>query len=109
MSMYPSQLKCVLTRLSLALAAVLCFSGVLLKVNGQEVSASAALPNLRPGNVRLSTYSVRPGDLVKVSWNMTNSGTAFSPASFTGLHLGTSPTTPPFGDFLSLTFSTPEI
>jgi hypothetical protein len=110
---YPLQLRCVQTRHGLVLVALLFFS-LALTVMGQEaaasvVSATAARPNLAPGNVHLNTYSARPGDLITVSWNMTNSGTAFSPASFTGLHLGTSPTTPPIGDSLSLTFVTPEI
>jgi hypothetical protein len=66
-------------------------------------------PNLIPLNVVLSSYSARPGDVINVAWTMTNAGSANCPASFTGLHLGTSASAPPLTDPLDLIFITPEI
>src|SRR5688500_3777983 len=75
-----------------------------------SLSISAAnRPNLIPSNVGLSSYSIRPGDLLTVTYTMTNAGSGHCPASFTGLHIGTSPTIRPSNDPLNLTFTTPDI
>lgn len=66
-------------------------------------------PNLIPQNVTVSAFQVRPGDQLTVTWTTTNSGNANCPASITGLHLGTSATTPPTTDGLNLKVATPEI
>ncbi|HEX7859457.1 MAG TPA: CARDB domain-containing protein [Verrucomicrobiae bacterium] len=60
-----------------------------------QVHANAALPNLIPRNVALSTYSARQGDIVRVAWTTTNSGSAGTfGGSFTGIYISSS-TTPP--------------
>ena len=66
-------------------------------------------PNLVPQNVVLSAYSARPGDAISIAYTITNSGNGFCPASLTGIHLGTSATTPPTSDGLNLRIATPEI
>ena len=78
---------------------------------GDATLGTSALnrPNLIPSNVGLSSYSIRPGDLLTITYTMTNAGSGHCPASFTGLHIGTSPTVRPSNDPLNLTFTTPEI
>ena len=71
--------------------------------------SAAARPNLIPQNVALSSYSARPGTQLTVTWTMTNAGSGNCLASFTGLHLGTSPTMPPTSDSLNLLLITPGI
>jgi hypothetical protein len=66
-------------------------------------------PNLLPQNITLSALQARPGDRLSLAWTTTNSGTANCPASITGLHLGTSPTTPPTTDGLNVKVATPAI
>ncbi len=66
-------------------------------------------PNLVPQNITLSTFSLRPGDQLRIAWSITNSGSGNCPASVTGLHLGTSSTAPPTSDALNIKVSTPEI
>src|SRR5688572_8368180 len=78
--------------------------------DGATLGAAALnRPNLIPSNVGLSSYSIRPGDLLTITYTMTNAGSGHCPASFTGLHIGTSPTVRPSNDPLNLTFTTPEI
>lgn len=74
-----------------------------------SVVAVIPRPNLVPSNVRLSASSVRPGDPISIAWTTTNSGTANCPTNITGLHLGTSATTPPTNDGLNLRVATAAI
>ncbi len=73
------------------------------------VVALDAQPNLSPRAINLNHYSASPGDVISIAFTMINSGAGDCPASFTGVHIGSSPTDPPFRDSLSLSFSTPEI
>ncbi len=72
-------------------------------------AASAGLPNLAPQNVVLSTYGALPGDLISVSWTMTNSGDGYAFATFTEVRLGASPTVPPSSSPVDLTFATRDL
>src|SRR5688572_27141068 len=82
--------------------AALLFAPLALQTRAQN------LPNLAPLNVSLSAYSARPGDLISVSFTMTNSGSANCPASFTRFYLNQFPGTVPSGDPL-FEYGTPGI
>ncbi|MGZ8940013.1 MAG: hypothetical protein ACXW32_12440, partial [Limisphaerales bacterium] len=93
------------------------FSSVNQSNRGDDRARSAGLiigtvivrPNLVPQDVAVSTDQVRPGDQLTVTWNMRNLGNVTCPSSLTGIHLGTSATTPPTNDGLNLRIPTPEI
>jgi uncharacterized membrane protein len=74
---------------------------------GADVFAQAR-PNLVPRDVAMGTYSARPGEQISVSWTMANTGTGHCLASFTGIYLSTSLSSPPASSLLN-TFVTPEI
>jgi hypothetical protein len=76
---------------------------------GLAVQNVRGQPNLRPLNIELTVGTVRPGDPLTVMWTLTNSGSVACPASYSGLHLGTSRLTPPSGDSLNVLTPTPEL
>jgi hypothetical protein len=110
---HSSRIEGLPTRFGVILLVLLFFPAGL-KVAGQDLpssslSAAAARPNLAPGDIKLGSYSVRPGELIAISWTTTNSGSGDCPTSFTGIHLGQLPNTRPVNDSLNLMLTTPEI
>jgi hypothetical protein len=82
-----------------------------------DLARSAALtiapvvsrPNLMPLDVSLGAFSVRPGNLLSISWTIANVGDGNCGASLTGLRLGTSPIEVPAVGSFGIQLPTPEI
>jgi hypothetical protein len=112
---HSSQLRSLPARFSFAMAALFIFL-IGLKVAAEDVfssfalaSATAARPNLAPGNVNLSSYSVLPGGQIMIAWTTTNSGSGDCLGSFTGIYLSQSATSRPLNQQPLATFNTPDI